>query len=167
MFFLEENSRSEPRAWGLSDCACPLLVKPPSGGFCCHQSQVWVGLGMSVARLRALEQAEGGDGAALGLAPVMYPCYTSITHVVGVFIKANEVGWKVLLAQSFSDVQSGNSGGGPDGDCGHPLPAVQDPSIRSVLPGLFGNLMGTVYFVFCLVHYDSLLLINSFLILFL
>lgn len=126
--------------------------------------------GKSVARLRALEPAEGGDGrhgAALGLVPVMYPCYTSITHVIGVFIKANEVGWKALPVQSFTDVQSGNSGGGPDGDHGHPLPAVQDPSIMPVLPGLLGNLMGTVYFIFCLVHYDSLLLINSFLISFL
>lgn len=111
--------------------------------------------GKLVARLRALEQAEGGDGAALGLGPVLNSCYTLITHVVEVFIKANEVGWKALPAQSFTDVQSGNRGGSPDGDCGHPLPAIQDPSIMPVLPGLFGNLMGTVYLVFCLVHYDS------------
>ena len=63
----------------------------PESGLC------WAG--KSVARCRVREQAEGrggGHGVALDLARGPYPCYTWITYVVGVFMKANEVGWKAL-----------------------------------------------------------------------
>lgn len=59
----------------------------PESGLC------WAG--KSVASCRVLVQAEGrdrGHGAALDLAQVTCPCYTSITYAIGVFIKANGVG---------------------------------------------------------------------------